>query len=217
MKTIAIIPARGGSKRIPRKNIKPFLGKPIIFYPIRACLEVFDKVIVSTEDPEIKEVSLSFGAEVYDRPQNLADDLTTAGEVVAECLEHNRGYSIGACVFPTAVFVTPEVLRSAIDGLGLAHETFPVVRYSHPIQRALEILPEGYVRQLNAKFASVRTQDCPPTYHDAGQFYIFKVRPFMYERSLFMRKAKPIIIDDLKTQDIDNESDWKMAEIKYQL
>jgi len=211
---IAIIPARGGSKRIPRKNIKDFRGHPVIWYPINVAKEMFDKVVVSTEDAEIKGVAKACGAEVYDRPPYLADDLTPAGQVIADCLEHYPGYNLVACIYPTAVFATKKLINRAFEEMGKADEIFPIIKYGHPIQRALR-LHEGYTSMMQPKFTEVRTQDCVPAYFDSGQFYIMRVKEFMKQKTLSMNRAKPIILEESQAQDMDTEEDWKMAELKH--
>ena len=216
MRSLAVIPARGGSKRIPRKNIKEFLGHPVMWYPIQASLKVFDKTVVSTEDKEIKQVALECGAEVVDRPREFADDFTPTGIVTAETAKLFPDYDLVACIYPTAVFVTPQLLREAMERLGDADCIFPMVRYSHPIQRALKI-EGGLVKFANPEFRNVRTQDCSPRYNDAGQFYIMHREPLIEHRNIYFERMVPLILSESQVQDMDTLDDWKIAEIKYEM
>jgi pseudaminic acid cytidylyltransferase len=211
---IAIIPARGGSKRIPHKNIKEFLGKPIIWYPIKTALKVFDKVVVSTDDYEIAEVSREAGAEVAMRPPELSDDLTPSGIVIAEVAKFYPDYDTIACIYPTAVFTTQDMLVDALKRLGDNDCVFPVVEYGHPIQRALKI-DNGLVSFVEPENKNIRTQDLEPRYHDAGQFYIIKREPLIEQRNLYFERMAPIIMKDSAVHDIDTPEDWRTAELKY--
>jgi len=215
MASLAVIPARGGSRRIPRKNIKEFLGHPIIWYPIQAALRVFDKVVVSTEDAEIKQIASQWKAEVIDRPLYLADDYTTTGEVATETAMLFPEYEVVGMLYPTAVFVTPELIRRAIDDLGDADSIFTVIEYGHPIQRALTI-ENGLMQFINQGLKTVRTQDLAPRYFDAGQLYIMKREALIKNRTMYSEKMRPLVIKDYEAQDLDTLDDWRVAEIKYE-
>ena len=224
MDNVAIITARGGSKRIPRKNIKTFLDKPIIAYSIEACLqaEIFDEVMVSTDDKEIAEVALQFGAKVpFFRSKQNADDFSTTADVLIEVLGqyHNLGVKpeIACCLYPTAPFVTADKLREAFKILieQKADTVIPVSEFSYPIWRSLKI-DEGNLEMNFPENLNKRSQDLPSAYHDTGQFYMFRVDKFLKEKKLFTQNCKPLVISELEMQDIDNETDWSLAELKYE-
>jgi N-acylneuraminate cytidylyltransferase len=223
MKNIAIITARGGSKRIPRKNIKDFLGKPIIAYSIAAALAAgcFDEIMVSTDDPEIAEVARSYGAKVpFFRSEENANDFATTAEVLIEVLNEykQRGelFEFVCCLYPTAPFVTAEKLRLAYSLLLQtgADSVLPVVRFGYPIQRALKI-EEGRLSLICPEHLNSRSQDLIPTYHDSGQFYLLRVDRFLKSRNLFAEYTVPIVLPEAEVQDIDTEEDWKIAEMKF--
>jgi len=216
MSSLAIIPARGGSKRIPRKNIREFRGEPILWYPIRAAKQVFDRVVVSTEDEEIARFAIKGGAEVIQRPMELADDITPSGEVIAHAADVMPDYDIVGCIYPTSVFATPQLLRKAVNELGDANCIFTVVKYDHPIQRALKS-EGGLVQFANEDFRNVRTQDCEPRYHDAGQLFVMRREPLVRTRNLYSERMKPIIVNESEIQDIDTLEDWHNAEMKYEM
>lgn len=225
MKSIAIITARGGSKRIPRKNIRNFLGRPIIQYSIEAALAAncFDEVMVSTDDEEIARISSALGAQIpFMRSKENANDFAGTAEVIREVvLEYNkRGkvFEYLCCIYPTAPFVTAEKLQT---GMARLKETgadcvLPVVRYSYPVQRCLKI-ENGNIAMLWPENYSSRSQDLMPLYHDCGQFYCMKTQSLLEQMKLFPVHTVPIIISESEVQDIDNEDDWKMAEMKYQM
>ena len=224
-RSIAIIPARGGSKRIPRKNVRLFLGEPILAYPIKACLAsgLFETVLVSTDDDEIAALAVELGAEVpFRRSPQTSDDFATTADVLLEVLlsQRARGYefSWACCCYPTAPLLTPETLRRAAEKLEPAEVdgVIPVCRYSTPIWRALQ-LEEGRLRLQWPEYENSRSQDLPHAYYDSGQFYLFKVASFLQTRSLFMPNTAAIELSEAETQDIDNEIDWKLAELKYSL
>ncbi len=221
---IAIITARGGSKRIPRKNIREFCGKPIIAYSIEASLEagIFDEVMVSTEDREIAEVAKQYGANIpFLRSAGTADDHATTTEVLLEVLEQyqilGKKYSCGCCIYPTAPFITGKKLRNAMQLLeeNKVESVIPVTAFSFPPMRGVEI-ENGKVKYIFPEYSERRSQDIPMMYHDCGQFYCFKVDSFMNNRKLVTNYTKAIIMPELEVQDIDNEQDWKIAEMKYQ-
>jgi len=220
---IAIIPARGGSKRIPRKNIKLFYGKPIIEYSICAALEsgVFDEVMVSTDDVEIADVARSAGARVpFFRSESTSNDTATITDVLLEVIDEyqkiNRYFENICAVYPTAPFVTSQTLRAAMQTLmqSDADALIPVVPYSHPPQRGLEIKGNrvDYIRPEN-RF--VRSQDLAPVYHDSGQFCCVKTVAILAQESLFCKETIPLILNEFEAQDIDSETDWWLAELKY--
>jgi pseudaminic acid cytidylyltransferase len=225
MSSIAIIPARGGSKRIPGKNKKLFLGKPIITYSIEAALQssLFDEVMVSTDDPEIAEIAKQLGASVpFLRSSETSNDLATLAEVIQEVLATynglNKNFDTVCCVLPTAPFVSSEMLRLAYTKLQDENleVVFPVVAFSFPIQRALKI-KDQLVSMLSPKYMNSRSQDLEERYHDAGQFYILNTNAFQKEQKIYLQLAGAIIVSPLKVQDIDTETDWKLAEMKYKL
>ena len=222
-KSVAVITARGGSKRIPGKNIKPFHGKPIIQYSIEAALEsqCFDEIMVSTDDDVIAETALKLGAKVpFMRSQKNSDDHSTTAEVLAEVLEKYKEqgitYSYLCCIYPTAPFVTPIKLKNAFDKLkgSDALSVIPVVRFSFPILRSFKV-ENGLIKLNWPEYANSRSQDLPPAYHDAGQFYFLKTLPFLETKKIFTDKTLGIEMPESEVQDIDNEEDWKLAEIKY--
>ena len=224
-KNIAIITARGGSKRIPRKNIKDFLGKPIIAYPIDAALDAgcFDEVMVSTDDCEIAEVAREWGAHVpFLRSVETSKDLATTSEVLVEVLNEYRRFDKlfdhACCIYPTAPFVTAKKLREAYDLLKQtgAETVLPVVRFSFPIQRALAI-EDNRLKALWPEHINSRSQDLTPSYHDSGQFYFLQVARFLETQKLFGSNTVPIELSESEVQDIDTVEDWKIAEMKYQI
>lgn len=222
---IAIITARGGSKRVPRKNIKSFCGKPIITYSIDAALSsgVFDEVMVSTDDEEIKEISLAYGADVpFMRSEKTSGDYAMTHEVLIEVLDEykkmGRFFKNMCCIYPTAPFISGIRLKMAMDILECkkADSVLPVVPFSYPPQRGL-ILREDGIKFQYIENEFVRTQDLETIYHDAGQFYCVNVDSFLKSKRLIMTNAQPIILNELEVQDIDSETDWKIAELKYKL
>lgn len=222
---IAIIPARGGSKRIPRKNIRNFQGKPIIAYSIEAALNsnLFDIVMVSTDDLEIAEIAKKHGAEVpFIRSKENANDHAGTFEVIEEVyLEYQKRNIICdeiCCIYPCAPFITTDLLIRAYKKLHSEnfYSVFPIIQYSTPIQRALKI-ENNKISMIEAQYALTRTQDLIPSYYDAGMFYWFKSEPILKEKKIMTSNSSYIEIDELECQDIDNESDWKIAEFKYTL
>lgn len=223
--SVAIITARGGSKRIPRKNIRDFLGNPIIKYSIDAALGAgcFDEVMVSTDDEEIAGVAKSFGAKVpFMRSAENSNDFAGTAEVIKEVVleyrSHGKVFDFLCCIYPTAPFVNHEKLRSAML---LLKETgadcvLPVVAYSYPIQRSLKI-EDGSVLMLWPENYSSRSQDLMPVYHDSGQFYCMKASSLLEQMKLFAKYTVPIVIPESEVQDIDNEEDWRIAEMKYRI
>lgn len=225
MKKAAIITARGGSKRIPHKNIKEFCGRPILAYSIEAALKcgVFDTVMVSTEDEGIAETARRFGADVpFFRSSEAAGDFASTAQVVLEVLEEyeKRGsaFDLVCCIYPTAPFLTPKRLEEAMTLLenSGADCVQPVVRFSFPPQRCL-VEEDGLLRFKWPEYRNARSQDLEPYYHDAGQFYCLRTESFGRQQALVMEKTLPFILSELEVQDIDTEEDWKLAEVKYQL
>ncbi|WP_408070028.1 pseudaminic acid cytidylyltransferase [Butyrivibrio sp. JL13D10] len=224
MSAIAIITARGGSKRIPRKNIKIFNGKPIINYSIEAALEsgIFEEVMVSTDDEEIAEIAKNAGANVpFFRSAETSTDTATTADVLLEVLdryeEMGRSFEYGCCIYPTAPFVTARKLKEAMDELAKsgAESIVPMQEFSYPPQRGLFIDDKGLVKMLHPEYATTRSQDLQKQYHECGQFYIFRNDAFKIQKDTTMEKSIPYIIDPVESQDIDNESDWLLAELKY--
>tara|TARA_B110000027_G_C16122557_1_gene304308 strand:- start:19004 stop:19696 length:693 start_codon:yes stop_codon:yes gene_type:complete len=224
-KKLAIITARGGSKRIPRKNIKLFNGFPIIKYSIEAALKsnVFDEVMVSTDDEEIAEIAIKYGASVpFFRSQKNSDDHSGTAEVIEEVIldykNKNMLFDYVCCIYPTAPFVTADIIKEAMSKLisFSADCVLPVVRYSYPVQRSLKIV-NGSVLMNWPENYSARSQDLSPFFHDCGQFYCLNVKSLLEQKKLFAKKTIPIEISELEMQDIDNDVDWKLAELKYKL
>lgn len=225
MSNIAIITARGGSKRIPGKNIKDFHGKPIIAYSIETAVAsgLFDMVMVSTDDEQIEEVSKNCGAEVpFLRSEKNANDHASTADVIVEVLEQLKGtgkqFEYACCIYPTASFITIKSLNDSLDLLkkNQFDSVFPVCSFSYPIQRALK-MEDGKIGMIWPENLNKRSQDLPATYHDAGQFYWVNTASFLKQRQLFTSNSGAIILNETEVQDIDNESDWKLAEMKYAL
>ncbi len=225
MKRLAMITARGGSKRIPRKNIKEFNGKPIIAYSIEAALSsgVFDEVMVSTDDEEIAEIAKRYGAKVpFFRSEKTANDFATTVDVIEEVLNtyKDRGeeFDIFCCIYPTAPFITAKRLKDAVEELSAsdADSLIPVVRFSYPPQRAMEI-HDGKLVFRQPENLSKRSQDLEPHFHDAGQFYVVRSESFFKNHGIMVGDILPMELSELEVQDIDNEVDWKLAELKYNL
>jgi pseudaminic acid cytidylyltransferase len=222
-KTVAIITARGGSKRIPRKNIKNFLGQPIIKYSIDAALSsgIFDEVMVSTDDEEIAKIATQYGATVpFMRSLETANDYATTAEVLLEVLAQykktGKEFQSGCCIYPTAPFVTGEKLKKAFQLLSgnKADSVIPVTRFSFPIWRSFK-MEDGKLLYNWPENASRRSQDLPPAFHDCGQFYFFDTVKFLETKSLVSANTFALEVPESEVQDIDNEEDWKIAEIKY--
>lgn len=226
MSGICIITARGGSKRIPKKNIKVFCGKPIIAYSIEAALksELFDEVMVSTDSEEIADVAKKYGALVpFMRSAENSDDFSGTEDVVVEVLadykKQGKKFSWFCCIYPTAPFMTPDRLQEAFeifDNNREAEAVLPVVRFSFPPQRGF-YNHNGYMEFKWPEFKDERSQDLEPIYHDAGQFYFVRTNAFMQQRTVIPKRSMPLVLDDSEVQDIDNPSDWKMAELKYKI
>lgn len=214
---IALIPARGGSKRIPRKNIRPFCGKPIIAWPIEAAIQsgLFGRVVVSTDDAEIAAIAREFGAETpFDRPANLADDMTPTRDVIIHALESLPDVRELCCIYATAAFVTPAHLSAAYELLD-EDFVFAAATYAHPVQRAMVQGPSSGVQMLSPEYAGTRSQDLPETFHDAGQFYWGRAEAFAARVPMFGPTARPYLLDRRAVQDIDTPEDWDVAEAMF--
>ena len=225
MKNLCIIPARGGSKRIPRKNIKPFMRKPIMAYSIEAALEsgLFDEVMVSTDDEEFAEVARQYGAQVpFMRSAATASDFASTEDVLIEVLDEykklGKEYDNICCLYSTAPFVSAERLREAYYKMidENVDAVFTVVAYSYPIQRCLHIV-DGKIGMKWPEFQSARSQDLETIYHDAGQFYFGRVSQLRIEKDLWMKNSVPLILPETEVQDLDTMTDWQLAEMKYNL
>jgi N-acylneuraminate cytidylyltransferase len=222
---IAIIPARGGSKRIPRKNIKLFHGKPMIAYSIEAALHsgCFDKVIVSTDDVEIAEVAKQYGAEVpFLRPNEISDDHATTMDVMTHaitwCVENNWNIDNVCCLYATAPFVTSTYLKQGLKKLTNddCEYVFSATSFPFPIQRAIKIAQNGEVNMFSPENELVRSQDLEEAYHDAGQFYWGKKEAFLEKKSIFSPHSKIVLIPRKRVQDIDTQEDWELAYLLFE-
>lgn len=222
---LCVIPARGGSKRIPRKNIKEFRGKPIITYSIEAAIEsgCFDKVIVSTDDDEVAAVARESGAEIpFIRPHNLADDHAGTLPVIKHAIEwfESNGFTPEevCCLYATAPFVKADFLVKAYEQL-LSTDSdycFTVTNYSFPIQRAIKITREQRVKMFYPQFSATRSQDLEHAYHDAGQFYWGKSNAFKELKPFFSEYSSPFLLPQYYVQDIDSIEDWLQAEVLFE-
>lgn len=224
-KTVAIITARGGSKRIPGKNIKNFLGQPIIKYSIDAALDAkcFDEVMVSTDDLKIAEIAIKSGAKVpFPRSQKNSDDHSTTADVIMEVLECyqklNIEFEYACCIYPTAPFITSQRLTEAYKLLTEtgADSVIPITQFSFPIFRSVKI-EEGKIKMFWPEYTNTRSQDLPKSYHDCGQFYFLDTRKFKKNKKIFSDNTFPLVVPESEVQDIDNEEDWKIAELKYSI
>lgn len=224
-KIIAIITARGGSKRIPRKNIKEFCGKPIIEYPINAALQsgIFDEVMVSTDDEEIARISKSAGANVpFLRSEKTSNDFASTRDVLMEVLmeyeKRGKKFDYMVCLYPTNPFITAQRIREAINILEKeqCEEVVPVVQFSFPPQRAYVLDKENGLKYKWEKYKNTRSQDLEPFYQDAGQFYCYNIAEYLADSGNIEGKVCPIILSEREVQDIDNEDDWEMAQLKYE-
>lgn len=223
MRSLAIIPARGGSKRIPRKNIKLFLGKPIMAYSIEVALDAacFDEVMVSTDDNEIAELAIDKGANVpFLRSASNADDYATTASVILEVLEKYKSkgkeFDYVCCIYPTAPFITKSLLQKGYRKLieNKLDCVFPVLQYSFPIQRSL-YLRDGKIALVYPEHSTTRSQDLEGTYHDSGQFYWLNVKEFLQSKKLWTANTGALLLNEMDAHDIDNVEDWKIAEFKY--
>lgn len=225
IKNIAIITARGGSKRIPKKNIRNFNGKPIIAYSIEAALEsgIFDEVMVSTDSEEIAEIARKYGANVpFMRSADTSSDSATTADVLCEVLNEYKKlgqiFEYMCCIYPTAPFVTSEKLKMAYDKVKQENvdEVMPVVTFSFPPQRG-QVIKDGKLYMLNPECKNVQSQKLEKVYHDCGQFYFMDVGVFEKSGGDIHDNICPLVMSELEVQDIDNETDWKIAEMKYKI
>lgn len=221
-KMVAIITARGGSKRIPRKNIKEFMGKPMLVYAIDAALKsnLFDEVMVSTEDTEIAEISKKYGANVpFFRSKKTASDFATTYDVLEEViLEYKkRGIEFDklCCIYPCVPFLSAESLQFAYkkftDDMDAVQ---PVCQYPAPVEWAM-VIRDGLIKEYDSEATRIRSQDLEPKYYDVGMFYYVRTDSMLQYKSLHPPKTAPYIINEFECQDIDTENDWKIAEMKY--
>lgn len=226
MATLAVIPARGGSKRIPKKNSKLFLGKPIIQYSIEAAqaTNLFDEILVSTDDQQIADLAVKLGAKVpFLRTAKNSNDFATLANVLEEVIEQyaslNKHFDTICLLLPTAPFITQKNIVEAYHLLlqDSVSAVIPVLRFSYPIQRALYLNKEEKLAMIWPENINTRSQDLPASFHDSGQFYWVKTKDFLKEKRLFMANSKAIELSQTQVQDIDTEDDWQMAELKYKL
>jgi pseudaminic acid cytidylyltransferase len=225
MNNLAIIPARGGSKRIPRKNIKDFLGKPIIAYSIEAAINsnLFQEVMVSTDDEEIAEIAIKYGAKVpFMRSVENSDDFSTTIDVIKEVLQNytNKIYNnfqYACCIYPTAPLIKIKHLNEGYNKLLSTdvNSVFSAVEFSYPIWRGLSLNVDGTSNMIWPEHLNARSQDLPKVYHDAGQWYWFKTKEL--NDSFFSDKSTIIKLEENEVQDIDKISDWILAELKYKI
>ena len=217
---LAIITARGGSKRIPRKNIKEFMGNPMLAYAINAAEKsgIFEEIMVSTDDKEIAEIAKKYGANIpFMRSEKTANDYATTGDVLKEVIDEykKRGkiFDNICCIYPCVPFLTGEILKDAYDKFikSEADRLTPVVKYSFPIQRAFKLNKEGFLEYREPENASKRSQDLEPMYHDVGMFYFYRYNKLDSQNIVMYEMDEAVI------QDIDTEDDWKMAELKYKV
>jgi pseudaminic acid cytidylyltransferase len=222
--SIAVVPARGGSQRIPRKNIRPFCGRPMIAWTIETALasRLFDRVLVSTDDEEIRDVAIRWGAECpFERPAVLADDYASTGEVMA----HATGWVLDAgwqadavcCIYPTAPFVESEDLRRGLEALRSGEWAFAVAatEFDAPIFRSFRQREDGGLEMFFPEHFSTRSQDLPRALHDAGQFYWGRPAAWVEQRQVFERWSVPVLIPKWRVQDIDDPDDWARAELMF--
>jgi N-acylneuraminate cytidylyltransferase len=224
MPNIAIIPARGGSKRIPKKNIRLFCGKPIIAYSIETALNcsLFDEVMVSTDDADIADIARQHGAKVpFMRCVENANDFAGTADVLIEVLEEyaklDLHFEWGCCIYPTAPLIKGKHLKIGLKELK-SHSfdtVFPVIPFSYPVWRGLSRVPSGKTEMIWPEHLHSRSQDLPEVYHDAGQWYWFKTKTLINQKKLFTQNTGSLVLDEMEVQDIDNLSDWKLAEMKY--
>ena len=225
MRNLAIIPARSGSKRIPRKNIREFLGKPIIAYSIEAALQsgLFEELMVSTDDKEIAEIAVKYGAKVpFYRNAEISSDFTTTMEVIQEVLItyknlYSREFDLICCIYPTAPLIQVDHLKKGLNLL-LEHDfntVFPVIDFGYPIWRGVEISNEGKTKMIWPEYQNSRSQDLKKVYHDAGQWYWMKRDQLV--QTIFSHNTGSVVLSEDEVQDIDSLTDWKLAELKYKV
>lgn len=222
---VAIIPARGGSKRIPRKNIKPFAGLPIIAYSIKAALEsnLFDRIIVTTDDEEIADVARSFGAEIpFIRPKELSDDHTATIPVIAHAVQTLQKQSVihaACCIYATAPFIRSQDIVTAYNALITQnkHYAFPVTTFPFPIFRGVKRDDAGNIEMFWPQHFATRSQDLEEAYHDVGQFYWGTPDAWLEGKPIFSEAATTIVLPRHLVQDIDTPEDWYRAELMHKV
>ena len=223
---LCVIPARGGSKRISRKNIKEFFDRPMIAYSIKAAVasKCFDQIVVSTDDTEIAKVAKSFGASVpFARPNELANDYTGTVPVIRHAIEwfdyKGQSPSEVCCLYATAPFVQADAIRKAYRQMKREQVDycFAATSFAFPIQRAIKVTAENRIEMFYPKYLETRSQDLEESYHDAGQFYWGKAEAFKQQKSLFSKSSTPYILPRYLVQDIDTPEDWKRAKLMYQV
>ncbi|KAA8744571.1 pseudaminic acid cytidylyltransferase [Pseudomonas koreensis] len=221
MNSVAIIPARGGSKRIPRKNLLPFDGVPMIVRSIRTALDsgLFEQVVVSTDDAEIAELALAHGAQVpFLRPAELADDFTGTAAVIVHALQQLPAFDYACCVYATAPLLQARFLSEGFELLQQHPQksfAFSVCSFGFPVQRALTLDGQGALTALYPEFRQTRSQDLPEAFQDAGQFYWGRSEAWLRGEVLYSSASLPVILPRHLVQDIDTLEDWKRAEYLY--
>ena len=221
-RALCIIPARGGSKRIPRKNVKDFLGKPLIAYSIEAALNsgVFERVIVSTDDAEIAGVAVKFDAQVpFMRDAALSDDYATSSDAVADAARRLGGYAHVCCLYATAPLITGEILREAYGKFEEAgcEFLFSAAEFSFPIQRAMRLEQNGAVNMFYPQFALTRSQDLERAYHDAGAFYFGRCEAWLEKKPIFAPHSRAFLLPRNLVCDIDTPEDFEFAQKLYEI
>ena len=223
---IAIVPARGGSKRIPRKNIRLFAGQPVLAYPVRAALasKCFDEVIVSTDDDDIALVARTVGASTpFIRPSELADDHTMLVDVITHAIKwfHERGQVVSevCCIYATAPFVTSKSLRLGLETLQTSGRNFAlsITSFPFPVQRAVRVAADGGINAMYPEFRETRSQDLEPAWHDAGQFCWGTCQGFLDRLPVFSENTAGVILPRHLVQDLDTLEDWRRAELMYEV
>jgi len=223
-RAVAVIPARGGSKRIPRKNIKEFYGKPLIAYSISVALEskIFDKIVVSTDDNEIADIAKQYGAEIIHRPKELADDYTGTWDVIDHAVEYlkqnGEEFDFVCTIYATAPFLQSQYLKEGFEKLknSDAINAFSATTMPFPIQRTFKLNDNGRCEMFTPEHYNTRSQDLEEAYQDAGQFYWSKIGQ-KSDEIFFGKDSIPIILPRYLVQDIDTLEDWKRAEIMYRV
>lgn len=223
-KPYAIITARSGSKRVPKKNIRDFCGKPIIAYSIEAAIEseLFDEVMVSTDSEEIAEIAKKYGAVVpFMRSEKTSNDYADTTDVLNEVIEMYKEYGVIfdelCCIYPTAPFITPGKLKESYRLLQDVDvfNVISIVGFSFPPQRGMILNDNNFIEPVDLEGINSRSQDLPIIYHDCGQFYWMKTEKYLKNNDILNNHTRPYFISELEVQDIDNETDWKLAELKY--
>lgn len=223
MANLVIIPARGGSKRIPKKNIKDFNGRPIISYVIQTVKQtnLFDEIMVSTDDTSIARVAKQYGATVpFFRSDKNADDFATLTDVLIEVIQQYKSqgkvFENVCCILPTAALVTTKKIKEGYEILQKSNfaSVVPVIKYAYPIQRALKI-DKGFLGLRELEHINTRSQDLEDHYHDSGQFYWLNIDTFLKEKKVFMSNTGHLELKEYEAQDVDTPEDWKMLELKY--